>query len=97
MDVSDVIESTKKLKKKLVALSTEKVLLDMAIQSSKNYTMIVKNKLEYLLQEKLYPTYYFDRFYFNGSKMDKHVDRASCEISVSVKYSQNLDSLESIF
>jgi len=50
-----------------------------------------KNKLEYLLQEKLYPTYYFDRFYFTGSKMDKHVDRESCEISVSLNISSNLD------
>ena len=49
-----------------------------------------KNKLEYLLQEKLYPTYYFDRFYFNGSRMDRHVDRESCEISVSVNISSNL-------
>ena len=50
-----------------------------------------KNKLEHILQEKLYPTYYFDRFYFNGSRMNRHVDRESCEISVSVNISSNLD------
>jgi len=50
-----------------------------------------KNRVEYLLQEKLYPTYYFDRFYFTGSKMDKHVDREACEISVSLNISTNLD------
>ena len=50
-----------------------------------------KNKLEHILQEKLYPTYYFDRFYFNGSMMNRHVDRESCEISVSVNISSNLD------
>ena len=51
----------------------------------------VKNKVEYIIQDKVYPSYYFDRFYFNGSKMDRHVDRGACEISVSLNISHNLD------
>lgn len=50
-----------------------------------------KSILEYLFQEKLYPTYYFDRFYFDGSEMKRHVDRESCEISVSLNISSNLN------
>lgn len=50
----------------------------------------VKNKLEMIMGEKLYPTYYFDRFYFPHTKMTKHVDREACEISVSLNISQNL-------
>lgn len=50
-----------------------------------------KNNLELLLEEKLYPTYYFDRFYFSGSAMEPHVDREACEISVSMNISSNTD------
>lgn len=49
-----------------------------------------KNILEYILGEKLYPTYYYDRFYFNLSKMKRHTDRPACEISVSLNISSNL-------
>jgi hypothetical protein len=56
----------------------------------KNIHYEVKNKLEIIMAEKLYPTYYFDRFYFPHTKMTKHVDREACEISVSLNISQNL-------
>jgi len=56
----------------------------------KKLHFLVKNKLENLLKEKLYPTYYFDRFYFAHTKMVRHIDRESCEISVSLNISQNL-------
>ena len=45
--------------------------------------------LEDILGEKLYNTYYYDRFYFAGQKLDRHSDRDSCEISVSVQISTN--------
>ena len=41
--------------------------------------------------EKLYPTYFYDRFYFKGQELAKHTDRGSCEISVTVNISHNLD------
>lgn len=50
-----------------------------------------KNKLESILGEKLYPTYYYDRFYFSNTSMKRHIDRESCEISVSLNISSNLD------
>lgn len=52
---------------------------------------VCKNKLEGILGEKLYPTYYYDRFYYNNSFLNRHIDRPSCEISVSVNISSNLD------
>jgi hypothetical protein len=33
---------------------------------------------------KLWPTYSYDRIYYNGSELQKHVDRPSSEITISV-------------
>jgi hypothetical protein len=50
----------------------------------------VKRKLENLIGKELYPTYYYERFYFPGQGLPPHVDRGSCEISVSVHIGTNL-------
>ena len=92
LDVSNVIESPpKRVEKEGGEIIHGKTSARYNHPSFKELHYDCKNKLEYLLQERLYPTYYFDRFYFNGSKMDNHVDRKSCEISVSVNISSNLD------
>jgi hypothetical protein len=52
----------------------------------------VKTKIEQIIGKRLYPTYYFDRFYYPGQKLTYHVDRPSCEISVSVNIQTNLDT-----
>jgi len=49
-----------------------------------------KKILESILKEKLYPTYYYDRFYYNNSELKPHIDRPSCEISISLNLSSNL-------
>ena len=49
----------------------------------------VKQNVEQILGEKLYPTYYFDRFYFKGQKLERHKDRPACEVSVSMNISTN--------
>ena len=46
--------------------------------------------IEKLIGRKLYNTYYYDRFYFPGQKLEKHTDRGACEISVSVHISTNI-------
>lgn len=51
----------------------------------------IKNKLQNILNEPLYPSYYYDRFYFKGQELVPHVDREACEVSVSVHCSNNLD------
>ena len=49
-----------------------------------------KSKLEKILSDKLYPTYYYERYYFPGQDLKIHVDRPSCEISLSLHLSTNL-------
>lgn len=51
----------------------------------------VKDVVEKVIHEKLYPTYYYDRFYFKGQDLKRHTDRESCEISVSMHISTNAD------
>lgn len=50
----------------------------------------VRIKIEKVIGRKLYNTYYYDRFYFPGQKLNLHVDRNSCEISVTLHISGNL-------
>lgn len=50
----------------------------------------IRLKIEKILGKKLYNTYYFDRFYFLGNELVKHVDRDSCEISVTIFVRSNL-------
>jgi hypothetical protein len=51
----------------------------------------VKNMLQEVYGERLYPTYNFDRFYYEGSVLPKHRDRPSCEVSVSLHIGSNLE------
>tara|TARA_Y100001938_G_scaffold124357_1_gene174313 strand:+ start:3313 stop:4044 length:732 start_codon:yes stop_codon:yes gene_type:complete len=51
---------------------------------------IIRKKLESIVGRELYPTYFLDRFYFSGQKLDRHMDREPCEISVSIHVGTNL-------
>jgi hypothetical protein len=50
----------------------------------------IRLKIEKLIGKKLYDTYYFDRFYYGGQKLNKHVDRDACEISVTLHIGTSL-------
>ena len=50
----------------------------------------VRKKLEKEIGRKLYNTYYYDRYYFPGQELSKHIDRPACEISVTMHISTNL-------
>lgn len=52
----------------------------------------IRRKLEEKLGRLLYNTYYYDRFYFPGQELKKHVDRDACEISVTVHIGTNLSN-----
>ncbi len=52
----------------------------------------IRKILEEIINRKLYNTYYYDRFYFPGQELTRHLDRPSCEISVSVHVSTNLET-----
>jgi hypothetical protein len=41
--------------------------------------------LENILEEELIPTYSYARLYTNGNVLEKHTDRPSCEISISIQ------------
>jgi len=51
----------------------------------------VKSKIENVINDTLYPTYFYDRFYFKKQLLEKHVDRPACEVSISINCSHNLD------
>lgn len=55
----------------------------------KDLHYVIKGVLENVIHEKLYPTYYYDRFYFKGQELTRHTDRESCEISISIHISTN--------
>jgi hypothetical protein len=49
----------------------------------------IKLKLQKILGEELYKTYYYDRFYFANQRLTRHTDRESCEISFTFQISSN--------
>ena len=51
----------------------------------------IRLKLQNIIGRLLYNTYYYDRYYFAGQELRKHVDRDACEISVSIHVSTNLE------
>lgn len=51
----------------------------------------VRLRLQKVLGTELYNTYYYDRFYFKDQELTRHTDRDSCEISVSIHISSNLN------
>ena len=59
--------------------------------SMKELHLKIKDILEQMMGERIYPSYYFDRFYFKGNELERHTDRGSCEISVSYHISSNLN------
>ncbi|CAB4140528.1 hypothetical protein UFOVP405_51 [uncultured Caudovirales phage] len=45
--------------------------------------------LELVLEEELIPTYSYARLYTNGNVLEKHTDRPSCEVSVTVQLARS--------
>ena len=50
---------------------------------------LIKKEVENILEMDLYPTYFYDRFYFEGQELKRHIDRPACEISVTLQVSSN--------
>ena len=53
----------------------------------------VRLKIEKILGLELFPTYYYERFYYVGQELTTHTDRPGCEISVTLQISTNSDKL----
>lgn len=49
----------------------------------------IKPIIETILDMELYPTYFYDRFYFTGQQLKRHADREACEVSVTLQISSN--------
>ena len=50
----------------------------------------VKQRIQKEIDKQLYNSYWFDRYYYNGSFLAPHSDRDPCEISCSIHISSNL-------
>lgn len=55
----------------------------------KFYHSQIRFKIENAIGKKLFNTYYYDRFYFVGQELPRHIDRPACEISVTLHISTN--------
>jgi hypothetical protein len=65
----------------------EQVPGSLAVVNRPSYRSVhtdIRRKIEGVLKRKLYNTYYYDRFYWSGQQLTKHVDRDACEISVTL-------------
>jgi hypothetical protein len=54
----------------------------------------IQNNIETSLDMELFPTYSFYRVYRNGSILNKHIDRPSCEISCTLCFNYSYDDSE---
>lgn len=54
----------------------------------------LKEKIEKVIGCKLYKTYFFDRIYYEGNELKNHLDRESCEISLTVHIDSNPNNIE---
>lgn len=54
----------------------------------------IRKRLEKIIGKKLFNTYYYDRFYFNNQELVRHIDRDSCEISLSLHIASNPENIE---
>jgi hypothetical protein len=57
----------------------------------------IRLKLQKILKDELYNTYYYDRFYFTNQRLTRHTDRDACEISFTFQISSNSNKKWPIF
>jgi hypothetical protein len=50
---------------------------------------VVRKAVENILGIDLFPTYFYDRFYYVGQQLNRHSDRPACEVSVTLQISTN--------
>ena len=50
---------------------------------------VIRKLVQNILKIDLFPTYYYERFYYVGQELTRHKDRPSCEISVTLQISTN--------
>lgn len=55
----------------------------------KFYHSQIRKKIEKIIGNELFNTYYYDRVYYSGHELVKHIDRDVCEISVTFQIGSN--------
>lgn len=65
-----------------IALMDHEVMLETLLEKT-------WHKIENVIEEELIPTYAYGRVYTNGNILEKHKDRPSCEISVTVQLARS--------
>ena len=55
----------------------------------KFYHSQIRRKIEKIIGNELFNTYYYDRVYYVGQELTKHLDRDVCEISVTFQIGSN--------
>ena len=55
----------------------------------KNVHDLIGQAIEKTIGIAVFPTYYYERFYWRNSVLKRHTDRPACEISVSIQISSN--------
>lgn len=55
----------------------------------KFYHSQIRKKIEKIIGNELFNTYYYDRVYYAGQELRKHTDRDVCEISVTFQIGSN--------
>lgn len=51
---------------------------------SETFLKTKQHLIEESIKEKLFPTYSYSRMYYTGGLLKKHIDRPSCEVSVTL-------------
>jgi hypothetical protein len=65
-----------------IALMSHEVVLETLLEKT-------WHKIENVIEEELIPTYSYGRVYTNGNILEKHKDRPSCEVSVTVQLARS--------
>ena len=80
-------EADYKTKNKIINSDTQVPGMQMfyAHPVTESLMVLLLPKIEKIVGEKLTPTYSYARVYRNGSVLKEHIDRPSCEVSISIQ------------
>lgn len=88
--ITGVLKYTRKDKFQFISEDNVKgALARYNIPKYKELHFLVKKAIEEILGMDLHPSYFFDRFYFAGHHLTRHVDRHACEVSVTLQLNTN--------
>lgn len=63
---------------------TQKSYVGRVLPMFEKLLLSMTSSIEDITEKKLFPTYSYARIYYSGAELKKHLDRSSCEYSVTV-------------